>query len=142
MDQINADVMNRAWAALGQTPPPHINLYRDMWERAENVARAIQAYGDEHAREARAAAFAEAKQIARATADDELPEPHWDNNRARRMDWVCCAYRILDRIVDVGSPVRLTERQSSNAAAGVVRGDGTDTLATKSGEPTKPGSEP
>jgi len=65
MDQIigDADMMERAWAAIGQTPPPHINLYRDMWERAENVARAIQQYGDERAQEARAEAIEEAKQM-------------------------------------------------------------------------------
>ena len=36
---------------------------------------------------------------------------------------------------DAGSLVRLNERQSSNAAAGVIRGDGTDTPAAKSSEP-------
>jgi hypothetical protein len=33
--------------------------------------------------------------IAFAVMDEELPEPYWDNARARRMDWTSCAGRIM-----------------------------------------------
>ena len=47
-----ADVMERAWKALDRTPPPKLNLYRQDWQRAEDVARALTEYGDQRAREA------------------------------------------------------------------------------------------
>ena len=37
-------------------------------------------------------------QIAQTVGDEELPEPYWDNARARRMDWLCACARIGRRI--------------------------------------------
>lgn len=40
--------------------------------------------------------------VARAVADEDMPEPYWDNYRARRMDWGCACARIAGRIRDPG----------------------------------------
>jgi hypothetical protein len=62
----------------------------------QDIARLIK--------QTRAQAIEEAAQIAATAADEELPEPYWDNSRARRMDWACACGRILSRIRALAAP--------------------------------------
>jgi hypothetical protein len=115
----STDVMELARSLLDFTGYPPPNQTKKEWveECVARVARAFTAYGDRRAhdarqqilvdstplreaiaREARAAAIEEAAQAASPIADEELPEPYWDNARARRMDWACAVGRCVSRI--------------------------------------------
>src|SRR6266851_3295783 len=101
-----ASVMERAQAACApllyqractgdNVEDPGLILWRRDYDRLlENNARAIE----QAEAEARAKAIEDAAQIAFDTANEDLPEQHWDLARERRQLWASACGRIMTKV--------------------------------------------